>query len=247
MKKNPVKTDPIKPMENIKVAARGQGWLCIEKPAGISVHNEPGHDILSLLAAQLFPPGVSRSLLQPVHRLDKETSGLLLLATNPEMLTHLSALFAKGEVQKKYLALVHGTFDMEKETVFVWDTPLSKEAGGRNNPAGKGKKVTAITQYKLLEQTPHYALLEIELFTGRKHQIRRHAKLAGHPITGDSRYGSLRSIQFLKENCNYHRLGLHAFHLSFQAALPNCQSPSPIVVTSDIIPSEIKTLLQQDL
>lgn len=234
-------------MENIQVVVRGNGWLCIEKPAGISVHNEPGHDILSLLAEQLFPPGANRTLLQPVHRLDKETSGLLLLATTPDMITHLSELFAKGEVQKKYLALVHGTFDMAKETVSVWDTPLSKEAGGRNHPAGKGKKVTAITQYKLLEQTPHYALLEIELFTGRKHQIRRHAKLAGHPVTGDDRYGSLRSIQFLKENCNYHRLGLHAFALSFQASLPDCQSPSPIVITSDMIPSEMKTLLKQDL
>jgi RluA family pseudouridine synthase len=226
-------------MEKIHITARGKGWLCIEKPAGISVHNEPGNDIVSILDAQLFS-NPNQNLIQPVHRLDKETSGLLLLATKPEVLTRLSAMFAQGEVKKKYRALVHGNFDMEKETTSLWDIPLSKEAGGRNNPAGKGKKVTAMTRYTLVEQSPHYALLEIELLTGRKHQIRRHAKLAGHPVTGDSRYGSPRSIQFLKEKCNYHRLGLHAFQLSFQ------DESSQIFITSDQVPLEMNTLLEQD-
>ncbi len=232
------KEKTIKPIEKIHIAARGKGWLCIEKPAGISIHNEPGKDIVSILDTQLFSQ--NQNLLQPVHRLDKETSGLLLLATESEVLTRLSAMFAQGEVKKKYLALVHGNFDMENETASLWDTPLSKEAGGRNNPAGKGKKVTAMTHYTLLEHSPHYALLEIELLTGRKHQIRRHAKLAGHPVTGDSRYGSQRSIQFLKENCNYHRLGLHAFQLSFQ------DESSQVFITSDQVPLEMNALLEQD-
>lgn len=227
-------------MEKIHITARGKGWLCIEKPAGISVHNEPGKDIVSILGAHFPHNNPKQPLLQPVHRLDKETSGLLLLATEPEVLTRLSAAFARGEVKKKYLALVHGNFDMENKTASLWDTPLSKEAGGRNNPAGKGKKVTAMTRYTLLEHSPHYALLEIELLTGRKHQIRRHAKLAGHPVTGDSRYGSPRSIQFLRKNCNYHRLGLHAFQLSFQ------DESSQVFITSDQIPLEMNTLLEQD-
>ncbi|MBU0969906.1 MAG: RNA pseudouridine synthase [Proteobacteria bacterium] len=230
------------PAHKIYIAARGKGWLCVEKPAGISVHNEPGHDILSLLAAQL--PSHKKSgqdLLQPVHRLDKETSGLLLLATAPDALTRLSALFARGEVTKRYLALVHGTFDLQKEEPPVWNTPLSKEAGGRNDPAGKGKKVDAVTRYTILSQSCHYALLEIELLTGRKHQIRRHAKMAGHPVTGDSRYGSPRSIRFLREKCHYHRLGLHAFHLEFQ------DLSSRISITSKQIPLEMASLLKQDL
>ncbi len=144
-------------MDKIHIAGRGKGWICVEKPAGISIHNEP-----------------------------------------------------------------------------------AKEAGGRNNPAGKGKKVKAVTRYKILSQSPHYALLEIELLTGRKHQIRRHAKLAGHPVTGDSRYGSKRSIQFLKEKANYHRLGLHAFQLGFQ------DQSSWVTITSDRIPLEMD-MLKQDL
>jgi len=119
-------------MEKIHITEVGKGWLCIEKPAGISVHNEPGKDIVSILDSQLFSHP-NQNLLQPVHRLDKETSGLLLLATESEVLTRLSEMFAQGEVKKKYLALVHGNFDMKNETTSLWDTPLSKEAGGRNN------------------------------------------------------------------------------------------------------------------
>jgi RluA family pseudouridine synthase len=233
----------MKPVDKIQIAARGNGWICVEKPAGISVHNAPGKDLQSILRAQLFSPGdldQPQNRLQPVHRLDKDTSGLLLLATDADVLARLSALFSRGEVQKKYLALVHGNFDLPKEKASLWNPPLSKEAGGRNNPAGKGKKVEAMTQYRILEQSPHYALLEIALLTGRKHQIRRHAKLAGHPVTGDSRYGSQRSIRFLKETCNYHRLGLHAFSLEFR------DGDKRVVVTSDQIPLEMKRLLKQD-
>lgn len=229
-------------MDKIHIAARGKGWICVEKPAGISVHNDPGKDILSMAAQFLSDKTPIQDLLQPVHRLDKETSGLLLLATEPDALTRLSALFARGEVKKKYLALVHGNFDIQQRGERLWDNPLSKEAGGRNNPAGKGKKVEAMTQYKVLEQSIHYALLEIELLTGRKHQIRRHAKLAGHPVTGDSRYGSQRSIQFLREKCNYHRLGLHAFQLAFQD-----KDQSRVIIRSAMIPLEMNTLLKQDL
>ncbi len=229
-------------MDKIYIAARGKGWICVEKPAGISVHNDPGKDILSMAAQFLSDKTPTQDLLQPVHRLDKETSGLLLLATEPDALTRLSALFARGEVKKKYLALVHGNFDIQQREERLWDNPLSKEAGGRNNPAGKGKKIEAMTQYKVLEQSVHYTLLEIGLLTGRKHQIRRHAKLAGHPVTGDSRYGSQRSIQFLREKCNYHRLGLHAFQLTFQD-----QNQSRVIIRSAMIPLEMNTLLKQDL
>jgi 23S rRNA-/tRNA-specific pseudouridylate synthase len=69
--------------------------------------------------------------------------------------------------------------------------------------------VACETRYQLVDQSAHYSLLKIDLITGRKHQIRRHAKLSGHPVTGDTRYGSKKSIEFLKNNCSYTRLGLH--------------------------------------
>lgn len=223
-------------MEKISIMAQGNGWICIEKPAGISVHNEPGNDILSQMAAQVK----TQALLQPVHRLDKETSGLLLLALTPEALARLSDLFARGQVKKKYRALVHGNFDLSTGETGLWEMPLSKEAGGRNNPAGSGKKVEAKTRYRVMVQSPHYALLEIDLLTGRKHQIRRHAKLAGHPVTGDTRYGSARSVKFLREACHYHGLGLHGSRLEFQ------DHDAWVKVASEQIPLEMQALLNRD-
>ena len=113
--------------------------------------------------------------------------------------------------------MVHGNFISKDESAEyqVWDFPLSKTAGGRNNPAGEGKRVPCRTRYKILEQSPHYALLDVEPVTGRKHQIRRHAKLSGHPVTGDTRYGSARSIEYLRTQKSFTGLGLHCRQLEF--------------------------------
>lgn len=225
----------------IKISGQGKGWVCVEKPAGISVHNDPGQDIISLMASNpVLASHINKgpnTFVQPVHRLDKETSGLLLLATGPETLTRLSGLFADGKVKKTYLALVHGHLKKNKG---MWSFPLSKEAGGRNHPAGRGKKVRAQTRYMVLEQTPHYTLLEIEPLTGRKHQIRRHAKLAGHPLTGDSRYGSKRAVAFLSEHMDFHRLGLHSLCLGFK------DGDNQVRLTSQHPPLEMERLLNQD-
>lgn len=194
-----------------KIIEQGQGWICLEKPGGISVHNDPGSDLISELQKNLGPG--STEILQPVHRLDKETSGLLLVATDRDTLTTLSDLFAKGKVTKRYKALIHGHFDQARGT---WDTPLTKSASGRADPRGRGKRVKALTRYRVLDQSCHYTLLEIELFTGRKHQIRRHAKLAGHPVVGDPRYGSPRALEFLKTQKQFESMGLHACFLKFQ-------------------------------
>lgn len=197
--------------EKIKIIEHGQGWVCVEKPGGVSVHNDPGRDIISSLQKSLGPG--STEILQPVHRLDKETSGVLLVATSKEALTALSALFAEGKVTKRYKALVHGHFDQAHGD---WDTPLTKSAGGRTDPRGRGKRVKALTRYRVLDQSIHYTLLDIELFTGRKHQIRRHAKLAGHPVVGDPRYGSPRALEFLKTQKRFESMALHSYFLSFK-------------------------------
>ena len=197
--------------EKIKIIEHGQGWVCVEKPGGVSVHNDPGRDIISSLQKSLGPG--STEILQPVHRLDQETSGLLLVATSQEALTALSALFAEGKVTKRYKALVHGHFDQAHGD---WDTPLTKSAGGRTDPRGRGKRVKALTRYRVLDQSIHYTLLDIELFTGRKHQIRRHAKLAGHPVVGDPRYGSPRALEFLKTQKRFESMALHSYFLSFK-------------------------------
>lgn len=235
-------------MENIiKVLKTGDGWIGIEKPCGISIHNDPGHDVLSIITKMILNDHVDLQSIvkeeivqvQPVHRLDKDTSGVLLLAYTSETLKKLSNYFYQGLVHKKYLALVHGNFDGSEQNLKTWNYPLSKDAGGRNDPAGKGKKIKAETRFKVLKQSPHYALLEIKLITGRKHQIRRHAKLGGHPITSDRRYGSKKSLQFLMNN-GYNRLGLHAHSMEIPDMDPS------LSITSKGIPKEMKALLNQD-
>ena len=241
-------TDRSEINSGIKVLKTGDGWIGIEKPCGISVHNDPGNDVLSIITSMIHNNHVDleeikiegENQIQPVHRLDKDTSGVLLLAFTSGTLKKLSNYFYQGVVHKKYLALVHGSFDGPEKEINTWDYPLSKDAGGRDNPAGKGRKVRAETCFTILQQSPHYTLLEIYLITGRKHQIRRHAKLSGHPVTADRRYGSKRSIDFLKDNCGYDRLGLHAQNIEIPDMDP------PLIITSKKIPKEIQELINQD-
>jgi len=220
----------------INLIQKTKDWICVEKPTGISVHNEPGRDLISLLKEQLDQ---SPEILQPVHRLDKETSGLILMATTPASLTRLSDLFARGRVKKQYMALVHGNFSQDQEKG-CWEIPLSKQAGGRQNPQGSGNRQRAVTRYKVVDQSLHYALLEIDLLTGRKHQIRRHTKLAGHPVVGDTRYGSPRSIAFLREKRGFLRMALHAFQMSFQ------DHDTQVDLRCDPLPAEIQDLIASD-
>jgi len=236
-------------MENIiKILKTGDGWIGVEKPCGISIHNDPGNDVLSIVTEMILTDHVDlqdikkkdKVQVQPVHRLDKDTSGVLLLSFKHETLKKLSNYFYHGLVHKKYLALVHGNFDESEQNQNTWEYPLSKDAGGRNDPAGRGKRIKAETRFKVLKQSPHYALLEIKLITGRKHQIRRHAKLGGHPIVADQRYGSKKSIQFLMGNCGYNRLGLHAHSIE----IPDMGTSLSII--SKGIPRKMKALLDQD-
>ncbi len=124
--------------QDIKIVDQTEGWICAEKPSGISVHNEPGRDLISLLSTR---PGPAPEILQPVHRLDKETSGLLLLALDHPTLARLSDLFARGKVKKRYKALVHGNFEPD-HTRGTWDTPYPNrpEAGPIQKEKGKSRR-----------------------------------------------------------------------------------------------------------
>jgi RluA family pseudouridine synthase len=242
----------------IPVLSLGKGWLAVDKPAGLTVHNDTGRDLCSIARdyiqkkSNLFKQiGIDTDFgIHPVHRLDKETSGVLLLASDRETFTYLSKQFESRTVKKQYIALLHGplvpniTFKTS-ETDNQWETwkwALAKDAGGRKNPIGSGQKKPCATRYRVMGQSVHYTMVEVELLTGRKHQIRRHAKLAKHPVVGDSRYGSERAVKFLKTNCKFDRLGLHARSLSFQA--PE-QQGTQAVETSEI-PTQMQTLFEND-
>lgn len=206
--------------------AQGRGWLAVEKPSGMSVHNEPGADLCTLWTDRLVSDSwltrrTSCDLrfgLHPVHRLDRDTSGIVLLACRPESLRSLMQAFQDHRVEKEYIALVHGDLSSscDMDSLDVWEWPLTKGAGGRRNPAGSGHRVACRTDIRVIGTSRHYTLIRCHPVTGRKHQIRRHAKLAGHPVVGDRRYGSPRSLEYLDNRCGFRRLALHAQALRFK-------------------------------
>jgi len=210
----------------VPVLAAGKGWLAVDKPAGMSVHNDPGKDLCSHLTLQLQSTsalckttGLSPdSRLNPVHRLDRETSGVILMAGDRAVHRHFAAQFETRQVGKRYLAILHGRLEQTASAgrLLAWKWTLTKTAAGRKNPRGKGPRVHCTTHVEILGHSDHYTLAECRLLTGRRHQIRRHARQAGHFVVGDGRYGSKRALEFLKSKRNFNRLGLHAARVEIQ-------------------------------
>jgi 23S rRNA pseudouridine955/2504/2580 synthase len=160
--------------------------LVLDKPAGVAVHGGSG---ISLgVVEQLRRERPECRFLELVHRLDRDTSGVLLLAKKRRALTHLHGQLRAGEVQKVYLALVHGKWRDRKRNVRL---PLEKYllASGERRVKVKADGMPAHTVFTLLQALPPYSLLEAELKTGRTHQIRVHLAHLGFPIAGDEKYG----------------------------------------------------------
>jgi len=236
----------------IPVLAMGRGWLVVDKPAGLTVHNAAGRDLCSLSVAQIKKDVTLKEQMaldpefgiHPVHRLDKETSGVILLAGNREIFRFFSIQFEARQVKKQYVAILHGRLEKPEENNpwGTWTWSLSETAGGRQNPEGPGNRKDSRTRYRVLDHSTHYTMVAIELLTGRTHQIRRHAKLSGHPVVGDARYGSMRAINYLKRSVGFDRLALHARSLNLQ--LPDGNAPKTIETSE--IPSQMRDLFQND-
>jgi len=229
------------------IVSEGNGWLVVDKPAGMTVHNHPGADVCSLVSSALASePSLQDSVVSvnPVHRLDKETSGILLLATTAEAFRFLARQFESGKVRKQYTAILHGNLadPLKADPWGVWKWPLAKAAGGRRHPQGSGKRHSAETRYRILDRSRRYALVEIDLRTGRKHQIRRHAKLAGHGVVGDARYGSKRAAAYLRTERAFDRLALHSYGMTI--GFP--ESGKPETITTTKIPEEMRVLFRKD-
>jgi len=237
---------------SIPILGADQGWLVVEKPSGLSVQEERGQCLCSVLQPLIeTDPNLRHRIdydprfgVHPVHRLDRETSGVILLACQPETFTYFARQFQHHKVLKRYVALLHGELpepDVEQGWG-LWTWPLSKEAGGRFHPEGPGRTIPCETRFRVLRRSAHYTLIECDLLTGRKHQIRRHARLAGHAVVGDARYGTPRSLKFLRDEMGFTRLALHSFSLQVQPP----RAGAPRVFQSAAIPPEILRLLEED-
>ncbi len=181
----------------------------INKQQGLVVHPAPGNTKHTLVNALLsrFKSLSTVNPLRPgiVHRLDKETSGLMVIAKNNSSHLDLARQFAKHTIKKRYIALVRGCVDYNEGVI---ELPVGRHPLKRKSMAvGFGKNTKyAKTYYRTLKRTPAFSLLDLELFTGRTHQLRVHLAHIGHPILGDNKYGS---------NNEFKRLALHAYSLEF--------------------------------
>lgn len=196
--------------------------IVLNKQAGVSVHpsiNEPNGTIANALIAK-YPEliGVGEDPIRPgiVHRLDKDTSGLLVIAKNQKTFEFLKKEWQEGKVIKKYLALVWGLPKKEKGEIVSELARSPKDFRKRmiiKSEKNKDSKIAgklAITEYKLIKKFKNYSLIEVFPKTGRMHQIRVHMASIGHPIVGDKIYGKVK-----KAPEGLSRQFLHAYYLSF--------------------------------
>ncbi len=182
--------------------------IVVDKPAGlltISTDREKSRTAYFILT-DYVRKGVakSRNRIFIVHRLDRETSGILIFAKNEEAKFRLQSQWQ--DTKKTYLAVVHGRCEKREETITTYLAENQAHGVYETKDARKGK--LAHTAYKVLKQTKDFSLLEVNLLTGRKHQIRVHLADIGHPVVGDERYG--------KEHKRHQRLALHARSISFK-------------------------------
>lgn len=186
--------------------------LVLNKPSGLAVHGGSGISlgVIELLRAIRSP----HTQLELAHRLDRDTSGCLLIAKCPAALRALHAQFREGTVDKRYLALLIGRWSGRARTV---DAPLltDERRGGERHVRVDAAGKEAITRFVPLERFPDAVLAEVHLTTGRTHQIRVHAASIGHPVAGDERYGV--SDDPIVAGQGLKRLFLHARSLAFRS------------------------------
>ncbi len=208
--------------------------LVVNKPSGLAVHAGSGLKFGLIDVAKAIRPG--QPYLELVHRLDRETSGCLLLAKNRKALTCFHDQFKAGTVIKKYLAGVAGTWTGGKKTV---SAPLRKNVmqGGERMVEVQADGKMAVSHFTPLQQYKQLCLMEVELETGRTHQIRVHAAYEGHPVAGDSKYGDREYNQWIKSK-GLKRLFLHSHWL--ELVLPG-QDDSIQLTTP--LPSELNDVL----
>jgi 23S rRNA pseudouridine1911/1915/1917 synthase len=217
----PEEIQHLAPNKNIKleIIFEDENIIVINKPAGLQVH--PGvkneKDTLASGLLEKFPEikNVGEDLLRPgiVHRLDRDTSGVMVVARNQKSFEELKSKFKNREVLKKYLALVWGHINPKEGII---EKPIARAANYRKQVVAGRKTKTkvrpAVTNYKVLKSYQDYDLVEVSPKTGRTHQIRVHLTSIGHPILGDVKY-KLKNTPKLNEAS---RQMLHAQSLEFE-------------------------------
>jgi 23S rRNA pseudouridine955/2504/2580 synthase len=236
------KADAPAPAREFPVLMEDEALMAIDKPAGVAVHG--GSGVSFGVIEQLRRARPASTNLELVHRLDRETSGVLLVAKKRSALKILQDQFRDRETGKTYLALVLGLWPSNKKVI---DSPLFKytvETGvgegerrvkvvDKDDPNG----MRSITLVRVARTVGPYTLLEVTIKTGRTHQIRVHLASQGHPIAGDDKYGDFEHNKLLHK-MGLKRMFLHAWQLKFQ----HPQSHRPVSLQAPL-PPELKNFV----
>ena len=197
--------------------------LVVDKPAGISVHGGTGRPYGVIEALRAARP--KDQFLELVHRLDRDTSGCLLLAKNRRVLTHLHALLREGKIDKSYLVLVRGKWTGGKRRITL-ALKRNQLRSGERMVAVEVDGKEAVTHFRPLGRSATASLLEANIDTGRTHQIRVHAQSIDFPVAGDSKYGD-KSFNRLCRERGLRRMFLHASGITYEreAKIVECVAP----------------------
>ncbi|HEY3067174.1 MAG TPA: RluA family pseudouridine synthase [Methylomirabilota bacterium] len=213
--------------------------LVVDKPAGMVVHPGAGHATGTLAAAALAHAPAIGEVGGPrrpgvVHRLDKGTSGLLVIAKTAQAYDALTAQLAARSVRRRYLAVVHGRV---KAPAGVVDAPIGRDPHHRQRMAVNVRGKRAVTRYRVVERFSDFTLVEARLETGRTHQIRVHMASLGHPVVGDDLYAGRRRSP---PDVSLEGSALHAADLAFVHPVTHKE-----VAFSSPLPARIEALLAQ--
>lgn len=232
---DPIPLD-VEPEEmNLDIYYEDSDVLVVNKPRGMVVHPAPGHvsgTLVNGLLAHCKDLSGINGVMRPgiVHRIDKDTSGLLMVAKNDYSHEHLVGQLVEKSVTRKYEAIVHGVIPHDYGTV---DAPIGRDKNDRQKMAVADNGKHAVTHFRVIERFHEFTHIECELETGRTHQIRVHMKYIGYPLVGDPKYGPKKTLDIEGQ-------ALHAGVLGFIHPRKNeyMEFIAPL-------PSEFTRLLQQ--
>ncbi|BDG03578.1 RluA family pseudouridine synthase [Anaeromyxobacter oryzae] len=228
-----------------RVLHEDEDVLAVDKPAGLAAH--PGTGITGATLVEMaraylktpddLPPTEFRP--SPAHRLDRETSGVVLVAKHRKAMVRLTEIFTSGDGMKKsYLALVKGKMPRDAGTI---DLPLSEHEQTAKSKAQRGVNFQeALTRWRVVSAAKELSLLSVAIETGRTHQIRRHLEAVGHPVAGDRRYGDFAFNRTARQRWGLRRMGLHAWRLE----IPHPRTGAPLRLEAPL-PAELVEVLSR--
>ncbi|WP_203246161.1 RluA family pseudouridine synthase [Sporosarcina beigongshangi] len=222
----PEELDVIAEDLNLDIIYEDKDVLVVNKPRGMVVHPAPGHSTGTVVNGLMYHckdlSGIN-GVLRPgiVHRTDKDTSGLLMVAKNDQAHVSLVDQLVAKSVTRVYWALVHGHIPHDNGTI---DAPIGRDQRDRQSMAIVDKGKHAVTHFKVLERFGNYTLVECRLETGRTHQIRVHMKYIGYPLVGDPKYGPKKTLEFGGQVLHAGTLGFNhpttGEYMEFSSPLP---------------------------